>query len=104
MSPLADLIAQRIREGGPISFAEYMDIALYHPAFGYYANASQRTGKAGDFFTSVDVGPLFGELLSKQFAEMWRLVGTPFDLVEAGAGNGRLSRDILDAIQRRDPE
>jgi SAM-dependent MidA family methyltransferase len=113
---LRELIAGRIREGGAISFAEFMDIALYHPELGYYARAVQKTGRAGDFFTSVDVGPIFGELLAKQFAEMWQILqsgsdpiigaGTRlrFDLVEAGAGSGRLARDILDAAQRIDPE
>lgn len=109
---LRELIADRIRTSGPISFAEYMDIALYHPAFGYYARAAQKTGRAGDFFTSVDVGPIFGELLAKQFAEMWSLFSpaaqgpgpNAFDLVEAGAGNGRLARDILDAAQKQHPE
>jgi SAM-dependent MidA family methyltransferase len=117
MSELRALIVDRIRTGGPISFAEYMELALYHPSLGYYARASRRTGRAGDFFTSVDVGPLFGELLAKQLAEMWRVLqpsggggaasgGEPaaaFDLVEAGAGSGRLARDILETASRRDP-
>jgi SAM-dependent MidA family methyltransferase len=114
MSPLGELIADRIRTGGPISFAEFMELSLYHPEHGYYARAAQRTGRAGDFFTSVDVGPVFGELIAKQFAEMWRILGSSdspagappspfFDIVEAGAGNGRLSRDILDAAARNDP-
>ena len=47
-----------------------MELALYDPGFGYYARAAQRSGRAGDFFTSVDVGPLFGELLEIQIAEM----------------------------------
>src|SRR5437660_4465891 len=93
-----------------------MELALYDPQFGYYARAAQRTGRAGDFFTSVDVGPVFGELLAKQFAEMRRILQNEsripnpesrlqrFDLVEAGAGNGRLSRDILDAAQRVDSD
>ena len=82
-----------------------MDISLYHPELGYYARAAQKTGRAGDFFTSVDVGPIFGELLAKQFAEMWRVTkALRFDLVEAGAGSGRLARDVLDAAQRIDPE
>jgi len=87
-----------------------MELALYDPVAGYYARAAQRSGRAGDFFTSVDVGPLFGELLATQVAEMARLLGPPaasrdvrFDLVEAGAGNGRLSADILRAIRRREP-
>jgi SAM-dependent MidA family methyltransferase len=113
------LIAERIRERGPITVAEYMELALYDPECGYYARASVRTGRAGDFFTSVDVGPLFGELLAVQIAEMWRLLDghqgpgvasqgpeaedRGFDLVEAGAGNGRLARDILDWLQAHDP-
>ena len=109
---LRGLIAERIRTSGPISFAEFMELALYHPEFGYYARAAQKTGRAGDFFTSVDIGAVFGELLAKQFSEMWRLLSpkarslepTAFDLVEAGAGSGRLSRDVLDAVERNDPE
>jgi SAM-dependent MidA family methyltransferase len=98
---LTDLLVARIRARGPLTVAEFMDAALYDPERGYYASAAQRSGRAGDFFTSVDVGPLFGELLAVQLDEMWRLTraagGTTFDLVEAGAGNGRLTRDILDA-------
>jgi SAM-dependent MidA family methyltransferase len=110
-----------IRERSPVTVAAFMEAALYHPDFGYYARAVQRSGRAGDFFTSVDVGPLFGELLAKQIAEMasvmadlkvgttktdvvrtFRSAGTQqnFDLVEAGAGNGRLSADILRALKR----
>jgi SAM-dependent MidA family methyltransferase len=111
MHDLRELIADRIRASGPISFAEFMELSLYHPELGYYARAAQQTGRAGDFFTSVDVGPLFGELLARQFAEMWRLLypedeseqPKAFSLVEAGAGNGRLARDVLDAVERNDP-
>jgi SAM-dependent MidA family methyltransferase len=86
-----------------------MDAALYHPDFGYYARAVQRSGRAGDFFTSVDVGPLFGELLARQIGEMHEILNSEFriqnfDLVEAGAGNGRLSADILRALKRDAPE
>ena len=85
-----------------------MDFALYDNQFGYYARAAQRSGRAGDFFTSVDVGSLFGELLEVQLAEMHQILQTSdfrfqiLDLVEAGAGNGRLSADILHAAKRRD--
>ena len=71
---LRDLIVERARKNGPLTFVEYMELALYHPELGYYARASQRSGRAGDFFTSVDVGPLFGRLLAVQFEEMWSLV------------------------------
>ncbi|HZP48297.1 MAG TPA: SAM-dependent methyltransferase [Vicinamibacterales bacterium] len=82
-----------------------MDLALYHHEFGYYARAGQRSGRAGDFFTSVDVGPVFGQLLAAQVAECRRLLGVDgVDLVEAGAGNGRLSADILRALARDHPD
>lgn len=84
-----------------------MELTLYHEEHGYYATAPQRSGKHGDFFTSVDVGPLFGELIAVQLAEMWRVLKAAgaehFDLVEAGAGNGRLARDILDAASSDHP-
>src|SRR5438270_7816089 len=90
-----------------------MELALYDSEYGYYARAAQRSGRAGDFFTSVDVGPLFGELLAIQIGEMASVLSAisasapapgplhPFDLVEAGAGNGRLSADILRAARER---
>ena len=104
------LLVNRIRQRGPITVAEFMEVALYAPGAGYYARVVQRSGRAGDFVTSVDVGPLFGELLAVQIAELWRRLMPRggdgpgrFNLVEAGAGNGRLSRDILDALARREP-
>ena len=82
-----------------------MDLALYDSELGYYARVAQRSGRAGDFFTSVDVGSLFGELLEVQLAEIFQISDfrVQIDLVEAGAGNGRLSADILRAAKRRDP-
>src|SRR6187397_823073 len=112
-------IVDLVRERGPLTVAAFMELALYDPGFGYYARAAQRSGRAGDFFTSVDVGPLFGELLAVQVAECVRHLDTiasspsapsassassgEFDLVEAGAGNGRLSADILRALRDRSP-
>jgi SAM-dependent MidA family methyltransferase len=102
-------LTQIVHEHGPLTVAAFMDLALYHPDLGYYARAAQRSGRAGDFFTSVDVGPLFGELLEVQIAEMARLLlsrgrGRSFDLVEVGAGNGRLAADVLRAAERRHPD
>src|SRR5712691_11490929 len=101
-------IADLVRDRGPLTVAAFMDLALYDSALGYYARAVQRSGRAGDFFTSVDVGPIFGELMETQLAEMSRILNSTFhipnfDLVEAGAGNGRLSADILRAASSRDP-
>src|SRR5262249_24832453 len=95
-----------------------MDLALYDPEVGYYARAVQRSGRSGDFFTSVDVGPLFGELLEVQLSEMFETARqatvksetaegaavSAFDVVEAGAGNGRLSSDILAAARQHHPD
>jgi SAM-dependent MidA family methyltransferase len=103
------LILDRIRQRGPLTAAEYMALALYAPGAGYYARAARRSGRTGDFVTSVDAGPWFGRLLAVQFAtwlrEMDGLGGpAPRDLVEAGAGNGRLSRDVLDALASSQPD
>ncbi len=108
---LREVIRERIRREGPIPFAAYAELALYHPDLGYYARTDRRSGRAGDFFTSVDLGPLFGTLLASQLAEMWRLLragrsraGEPrFAVVEAAAGDGRLARDVLDAAATNDP-
>jgi len=108
----ASAIAQRIRDRGPLTVAEFMSIALYHPEHGYYATRPRRTGRGGDFHTSVDTGPLFGRLLARQIAEMWQVLAAPggdmpgeagFDLVEAAAADGQLARDILDAAAEESP-
>ncbi len=109
---LRTLLIDRIRAGGPLTVAEYMELVLYHPQLGYYSRVRTRSGRTGDFFTSVDLGPVFGEMLAVQIAEMHRLM-TPraphpgerwFELVEAGAGDGQLSRDLLDAAVDHHPE
>jgi len=78
---------------------------MYHPTLGYYASEVRRSGRAGDFFTSVDLGPWFGRALAVQIAECWALMDRPgtFDLVEAAAGDGRLMCDVLDSLSARAP-
>jgi SAM-dependent MidA family methyltransferase len=101
---LSEILADRIRHTGLISFAEYMLECLYHPAHGYYSRAN--AARFGDYYTSVDVHPIFGRLLARQFAEMWELLGSPrpFILAESGAGVGRLAGHILDFSARELPE
>ena len=65
-SPLTPLVRART----PMTVAAFMELALYDPRHGYYATRPQRSGAAGDFFTSVDVGPLFGEMIAVQLAEI----------------------------------
>lgn len=104
LTPLAAILAERIRRFGPITFAEYMREALYHPLYGYYAKPE--AARFADYYTSVDVHPIFGRLLARQFAEMWEQTGQPekFAVVEAGAGVGRLARHILEFTARKLPE
>jgi SAM-dependent MidA family methyltransferase len=100
---LTELLGRRIRAGGPISFDEFMRECLYHPVHGYYSRAN--TLRFGDYYTSVDVHPIFGRLLARQFAQMWDFLGSPrsFALAECGAGVGRLAGQILDFSYRSLP-
>ncbi len=92
---------QEIERNGPITFARFMEIALYEPGQGYYEQP-HKIGRAGDYFTSVSTGSLFGQLLASQFAQ-WLDTECPNDgiqLVEAGAYDGRLAADILGWFER----
>ena len=104
MTPLAELLADRIRRFGPITFADYMRECLYHPVHGYYSKAESK--RFADYYTSVDVHPIFARLLARQFAEMWQNLDRPeeFTLVEAGAGVGRFATQVLDFCQAILPE
>lgn len=104
VTPLAALLAERIRKSGPITFADYMEECLYHPQYGYYSKPEQQPRR--DYITSVDVSPLFGRLLLRQLHEMWVLLERPsgFCLVEAGAGTGALAKHILDTAAELFPE
>ncbi|MFC0019704.1 class I SAM-dependent methyltransferase [Roseibacillus persicicus] len=85
---------------GSISFRKYFDLVLYHPEWGYYSHPKQsRTGKEGDFFTAVSVGPLFGQILAEYAFSSWERQGRPsiFRIVEWGAEQGDLAKDILAA-------
>ena len=94
-------IRRRIAVCGPITFAEFMKAALYWPGGGYYS-AGDPIGSQGDYYTSPVVHPAFGALLAVQLFQMWRVMGRPatFDVVEWGAGNGLLCRDITGFAER----
>lgn len=98
--PLADIIIQRIQQAGPISFRDFMEMALYYPELGYYTSAPEKIGSQGDFYTSSSLGTVFGTLIGRQLAEMWELLGRgAFTVVEYGAGTGALAHAILDYLQ-----
>lgn len=91
-------IRSRIARRGRISFAEFMETALYHPKGGYYTGPSP-LGAEGDYFTSPAAHPAFGALIALQLLRMWEMLGSPsqFFAVEMGAGAGLLARDLLRA-------
>jgi SAM-dependent MidA family methyltransferase len=103
VTPLAELLADRIRRFGPLTFADYMRECLYHPVHGYYSKAESK--RFADYYTSVDVHPIFARLLARQFVEMWENLGRPaeFVLAEAGAGVGRFAAHVLDFCEARLP-
>jgi SAM-dependent MidA family methyltransferase len=103
---LAAIIRDEIGREGLISFRRFMELALYHSEHGYYTSGRARVGRGGDFFTNVSVGPLFGKLLARQFAEMWRRLGQPanFAIVEQGAHEGHFALDALGALKEADPD
>ena len=92
-------IADTIRHaGGWISFAQYMQLALYAPALGYYTGGRHQLGADGDFITAPEATPLFGECIATQLAEV--LPQTEGVLIEAGAGSGALAASVLLALER----
>jgi SAM-dependent MidA family methyltransferase len=102
---LVAAISSEIIRNGPIPFVRFMELALYHPQYGYYMRQldgtdHERIGWSGDFYTSSDVYPILGRALAAQARQMDELVGrpTPFTIVEMGAGKGFLARDCLAAI------
>src|SRR5215468_1552133 len=103
---LLRIIRAQIEKHGPVSFAWFMQQALYHPAHGYYTSGRCAIGRKGDYFTNVSVGPLFGQLLASQFAEIWGRLGkvNDFVIVEQGAHDGQFALDVLEFVQTRLPE
>lgn len=99
---LERVLIQRIASQGPLTFAEFMASALYHPRHGYYTTAARRIGRDGDYITSPEVHAVFGGLVARQLVEFWELLGRPeaLSLIEAGAGNGTLARDVLATLGR----
>jgi SAM-dependent MidA family methyltransferase len=104
MNELEPILREEIRARGPMRFDRFMELALYHSEHGYYARP-RAIGRAGDFYTSVSVGPLFGQLLARQARQMAQLLGEPeFWIVEQGAHDGQLAHDILSSLRTSDPD
>jgi len=98
MNPLQQKIIQKIKTEGPITFKTFMKMALYEPELGYYTSQNTKIGRAGDFYTSSHLHPVFGVMIGKQIEDMWEIMGKPddFQIVEIGAGIGYICKDMLE--------
>lgn len=94
-------LKKRIQQNGKITFAEFMDIALYWSDKGYYTSNKSRWGVYGDYITNSDISPVFSKLLAAQLNQMWHILGEPsqFNVIEVGAGSGELSFQIEKTIK-----
>jgi SAM-dependent MidA family methyltransferase len=99
-------IKDEIAERGPMTFARFMDLALYDPDGGYYRDEAARPGREGDFLTAPEAHPIFGAALARAVADAWDRLGrpNPFVLREYGAGTGMLAAAVLDGLTTERPD
>ncbi len=96
----AAIAAEIAASGGWISFARFMELALYAPGLGYYSAGLDKFGAGGDFVTAPEISPLFGQSLARQAAQVLRLTGG--NILETGAGSGKLALDLMLELERQD--
>lgn len=103
---LEALIRAEIADGGPMTFARFMELALYHPDLGYYRNAAARPGREGDFLTAPEAHPIFGRAMARLAIDAWAALGRPagFTIREHGAGVGALAGSLLDRVRDEAPD
>ena len=97
---LATILAHIRKNQGAISFADYMNLALYAPGLGYYVVGTQKFNAGGDFTTAPEISPLFSQCLAKQCQQILPLIETNANILEFGAGTGRMAADILQYLDR----
>jgi SAM-dependent MidA family methyltransferase len=97
VTTLEEIIRERIRRHGPLPFAAYMSLALYHPRHGYYTSGPERSGWRGHYLTSPELDPGYGELWRHGFRQLWDACGRPtsFEIVEVGPGEGAFAAAVL---------
>jgi SAM-dependent MidA family methyltransferase len=99
----SERLAARVRDeiaarGGWMSFARYMELALYEPGLGYYSAGARKLGRDGDFTTAPELTPLFGQAIAHAAAEV---LGAGYDaILEVGAGSGALAASVLEELER----
>lgn len=100
-------VAARIRDeiaaaGGSLPFSRFMELALYAPGLGYYVAGQQRFGRSGDFITAPELGALFGQCLASQIGQVLSQISSAGDILEFGAGSGRLAATLLEELELLD--
>jgi SAM-dependent MidA family methyltransferase len=98
---LRDLIHREIKDCGPMTFARYMELALYAPGLGYYSAGLNKFGRRGDFVTAPELGPVFAQSMAISLADFLRADATRC-VLEIGAGSGAFARDFLQQLQSLD--
>lgn len=92
--------AELTAAGGWISFTHYMKLALYAPGLGYYSGGAAKFGQEGDFVTAPEISPLFGRAVARQAVQVLELTDGAGDILEFGAGTGKLALDLLLELER----
>ncbi len=95
------LIEEEIRRHGPVAFGRFMELALYAPGLGYYTAGKEKFGARGDFITAPETFPLFGRCIAHTAAEIFAQLGDA-EILEVGAGSGRLAVELLRELARLD--
>src|SRR3569623_2023028 len=95
------IVGEIAAAAGAISFARYMELALFAPGLGYYSAGAQKFGAAGDFISAPEISPLFAHCVARQCAQVLRTLGGG-DVLEVGAGSGVLAADLLTALAEAD--
>ncbi len=105
-TPLEQRMLERIQREGPLTFAEYMRMALYEPDYGYYVTDAHRIGWEGDYYTSTDVSALFAHCVGRQLLQMWEALGhpSPFHVLEQGSGRGDLAQGVRTWAEQQAPD
>ena len=100
MTELERVLHERIARDGPLPFGAFMQLALYHPRYGYYASGRERSGWRGHFLTSPELDPAYGELWARAFEKVWSACGSPeaFAVVEVGPGEGGFAHALLSSL------
>lgn len=103
---LQQLMLERIQREGPITFADYMRMALYEPGYGYYVSGETKVGWEGDFYTSTDLSAFFAHCMGRQLAALWEELErpVPFVVLEQGAGRGDLARELRTWAEQEMPD